>query len=511
MTFAAPHVRTQATEDAVHRAVSIARRTVERWPNLAVAAIVASAMAVIAPRVFKPEYRSETLLLHREVIQAGTVLGPNYQSDSRRQLGPRLREMLLSRSNLERLIVQHNLYPGVVKSLGMFDAVEQMRLQVGFRIEDGEAFSIAFTGEEPSVVFAVTTALAESMIDQFNRYRLEEVQSTKAFLEAEQKRIASELRSKEEDMARFLARHPEFAQDTAPIGGETTGASVRAAGRRSLAETAAGSATVALDRQARRLRQQLRLPELPPSTGAPTPAQATGTTPEAAEAMRRAENELATARSRLADLQSRFTQQHPDVRAAEAAVQDAQGVAERAKALARAPVAPASPATAVGETTRGDVLDQLRQVEASLLLKRRGSAGPVASSAVDDGSWIVSLETEWAGLNRDLADVRERNQQIQTRLFRASIIAGAESTDRASKMAVIDPAFEPRRPVRLGQRTTGAIAAAVVMVLGLAGTVMRSVLDDRLWNERDVGKLGLGGLVQVIPGSRRGRRRGAHG
>lgn len=495
------------TRDAVRSAVVLIRKTLRRWPILLATLLLALAAAALAPKIFKPQYKSETVLLYREVIQAGTVLDAGYQIDSRKQIGPRLREMMLSRTNLENIINQLHLYPDIVASRGMLDAVDEMRLNVDFRIRDGDTFSIAFTGEDPSLVLAVTRKLTDSLVDQANRYRLEEAESTKAFLETEQKRTEDQLKTKEEELARFLAQHPEFAQDTASLSGQTAGASVRAAERRNVG-VGVDPATQALERQAIRLRQQLRSPSSPsPATAAAAPP---SMDPESAAAISRAEDELSSARKRLAELQARFTPQHPDVQAAQARVRDAQAALTQARAAAKtlAPTAAADVAPVTDEASREELQTQLNRVEASLAAKKRGTAAPASGPGdADEGSWIVALETEWAGLNRDVAEVRERNQQIQNRLFRASIIASVESNDSATKMVVVDPAFEPTRPFTRGAKRTAAAAAVAVLILGLGLAFGASLFDDRVYDEVDVRRLGIGKLAHVVPAAHRGRKR----
>ncbi len=510
MNATGPESSLHATRGVVRDAVVLVRKVLQRWVWLVVALAIGAVAALVAPRIIRPQYKSETVLLYREVIQAGTVLDPGYQAESRRQMGPRLREMVLSRSNLERIITGQNLYPDIVKGRGMLDAVDQMRLNVEFRIRDGDTFSLSFTGEDPALVYAVTKKLADSLIDQVNRYRLEEAQSTKAFLETEQKRTGDQLRAKEEELARFLAQHPEFAQDTASMAGQTVGASVRAAERRGAAAgIAMDAATQALERQAMRLRQQLRAPGSPPVPGAHSPPAVDA---ESAAAIARAEENLASARNRLAELQARFTPQHPDVQAAQARVQEAQAALNQARAAART-TTPAEPAAApvTNEASREDLEHQLARVEAAIAAKKRGASATTDAAPADEGNWIVALETEWASLNREVAEMRERNQQIQSRLFRASIIASVEANDAATKMVVVDPAFEPTRPFTKGKRRTGAIAAALVFVLGLGVAFLASLFDDRVYDEVDLRRLGIGKLAHAIPSSvppRKGRRHG---
>lgn len=481
-----------APRDVINVAVSLIRRTLRRWPVMVGAFVVAVVAALVVPKVMPPVYTSETLILYQEVIQTENLLGAQqYAMESRRQIGMRLREMLLSRTNLEQIVKVHNLYPKTVSGRGMIDAVDEFRAKVDVRVRENETFRIVYQGEDPDVVYEVTKALSESLVEQNRQYRSEQAQATKQFLEVEQKRVAAELTQKEQSLAEFLADHPEFAQDTA-TSGSATGASVRAAAR--------SSATVdtgidALERQARRLRSQIASPDPPPVyVGGPS------LDPKAAEAIAAAESELADARRDLQSKQSRYTQQHPDVVEAQNRVRAAMSRLNQARASARPASAPTTAETpTTGEERREALKQELARVESAISRAKRGQTPEPGEDATGESSRVVTLETQWATVNRELNEVRERHEQIQSRLFRATMVASVEASGRASQMVVVDEAYKPKRPSRRGAKRTGAVAAFVVLMFGASIAFGLGLIDDRVYEERDLKKLELGPILHVVP------------
>ena len=489
-----------APRDVIQIGWSLVHRTLRQWPVLAATFIVAVAAGMVTPKMLPPVYMSETLVLYQEVIQTENLLGAQqYRMESRSQIGMRLREMLLSRTNLEQIIKVHNLYPGTVAGRGMIDAIEEFRGKIDCRVRENETFRITFQGEDPDVVFEVTKALSDSLVEQNRQFRTEQAQATKQFLEVEQKRVAAELAQKEQKLAQFLAQHPEFAQDVMMGGAATTGASVRAAAR---SNATVDTGVNALERQARRLRSQIASPAPPPATAFTGPS----IDPKAAAAIASAEGELAEARRDLQAKLARYTQQHPDVVAAEAKVRSATARLNQARAAARPANSPPMPEPPASEEERREALrKELARVESAIARAKKGQE-PDPSEATGESSRIVTLETQWATLNRELNEVRERNEQIQTRLFRASMVASVESSGRASQMVVVDAAYKPKRPSRRGPRRTGAVAAFFFMMLGSMAAFALGFLDDRVYEERDLKKLKLGPILHVVPKGRKGKK-----
>jgi uncharacterized protein involved in exopolysaccharide biosynthesis len=482
---------------------SLVSRVARRWKVIAVALGVGVVFGALTPfLVLKPVYTSQVLLLYREGIQASSVLGQQAQEESRKRLGPRLKDMLLSRSHLEKVVGEFGLYPGTVARQGIIEAVDELRRHITFKSHE-DTFEIGYDGEEAQVVHDVTKRLGDALIEENARYRFEQAEATRSFLQAEEQRTAQELRGKEEALATFLAQHPEFAQDLAPGGaGPTAGAAVRGAQRQQAAGAAAAGVTSsdprlqALERQAMRLRESINSPR-------PVALPTRSADPALTAAKQAAEGELASAQRDLADKQGKFTEQHPDVLAAKSRVRQAEAKLEQAiAALTRG--SPAEPGRAA-PVDEGSIRDQLRSVESAIAARRvsskKGGEADDKPSAGAGGvsDLIVALETDWNRVNREAFEARERYNQIQDKLFKASILAGVEASGRASQMVVIDPAFKPVRPTKFGKSRVAASVVGVAFALGLIIALALALIDDRLYTERDLRSLSLGPVVHVIP------------
>src|SRR5690606_30976960 len=241
----------------------------------------------------------------------------------------------------------------------------------------------------------------------------------------------------------------------------------------------------ALERQRARLLARLEDADKPPSQV--VQERRVELDPAMQEDLNRARHEVERAQSDLTSIRSRYTDMHPDVQAAQRRLETARATLSAVQNAAKASLAQqemgSSPQLPAQPVDKEKLQKQLALVEVSLRRAhdKHDTGGTVDEKAQKSSNWIVDLETEWAALNRDVQDTRDRNQQIQHRFFQASILAKVEASSGADQMAVIDPAFEPLRPNRRGPRRTGAAAALVVFLLGAMFAFVLAYFDDRLY------------------------------
>jgi Mrp family chromosome partitioning ATPase/uncharacterized protein involved in exopolysaccharide biosynthesis len=476
----APPSQTPHPSDLLEPAVRLARRAVRFWRVSLVTFAAAAAATVVAVALLPKQYRSEAVVYYREGLQWATSEGA-----SPRRVGQRLKDVLLARVQLAKVVEELGLYPELVKAGRTADAVEEMRNATSFKFADGDVFVISFTGRTPAEAQRVTATLTEVLIGQNSKLRSQQAEVAREFLDAEKKRKADELASKEGEQLRFLARHPEFAQEQ----GGSVGVTLRARTRRS-AEGAGpardDSAIGALRREEQRLRRQLRSPgQLLPATQEPALLQARND----------AEAKLSAARRDLADRRARFTEQHPDVRMAKAVVASAEEAYRRAAEALEAAQRPVPQ----------DVLrERLSRVEKDIAAYERehpqakdAKADVVESS--DAAKRIVAVETEWARLTREVAEARERLQQLDSQQFMASMTASMLTSGQTAQIIVIDPAFLPAHPIglSLSRKILAGLAAALALAVGVALTL--ALFEDVIYDAVDLERLGIAPVLTEVP------------
>ena len=96
-----------------------------------------------------------------------------------------IREQILSRSRLERIIEEFNLYAVERTKLPMEDVIERMRDNVGTRIVRTDAFTVSFTSDNPQIAQKVTERLAGLFSEENMRDREVQAESTNRFLQTQ--------------------------------------------------------------------------------------------------------------------------------------------------------------------------------------------------------------------------------------------------------------------------------------------------------------------------------------
>jgi hypothetical protein len=216
-----------------------------------------------------------------------------------------------------------------------------------------------------------------------------------------------------------------------------------------------------------------------------------------------AQTDLIAARRDLAAKQKQFTNEYPDVREANAAVNAARerlrrldeaiATAKRQAALADAEAAVSA---AVSEQSQDPtVRKRVAALEKQISLAR--------SKTKRDPKQLMELGTRLAELDRRVTEARDRLAVIQNKQFQASLQATLESQDTQGELVVVDPAFLPVQPERRGRLKLAAAGAAGSLTLALGLSLGVVFMSDRLRTRFDMGRLALPVVLAEIPRARR--------
>ncbi len=113
---------------------------------------------------------------------------------------------ITSRTNLERLIKEYNLYPGMVQAVPMETVVERMRRAIKVSRPRGgkrNVFIISFDYTDPKLAAKVVNSIANIFIEENMKLREEQAKTIAAFLDEELKRIEEELKEREEAIQEY--------------------------------------------------------------------------------------------------------------------------------------------------------------------------------------------------------------------------------------------------------------------------------------------------------------------
>jgi len=120
---------------------------------------------------------------------------------------------ILSRTRLEKVIQEFNLYSDIRKVLSLEEVVERMRKAVEVKVQTNpqnertqNSFSISFEGKDPKTVMMVTNKLASLFIEENLKVRESQAEGTAEFLSKELMEMEERLKQKENLIRNFKER-----------------------------------------------------------------------------------------------------------------------------------------------------------------------------------------------------------------------------------------------------------------------------------------------------------------
>ena len=448
-----------------------------KWIGL-IAGVLGLAGTAVGVLLTQRLYRSETVLLYEKGLAGGG-------EESSRGLGIRLQDAFSSRVRLEGLIKKNNLYPRLVRKRGLVEAAEEMNAHVKVLLREGFAYRISYDTDDRDRAQAVLTQLVNSVIDEENDRRRRQADETKRFLDAERARADEDVKVKEAALGNFLSRHPQLAG----VSGSAPGATIRAA------ESGAGPAdTFGLEMQAANIEDAIAKAKAG-QPGQPVMKGGRMLDPTLSAAQFKAAGDLQAARRDLAAKEARFTNDHPDVKAAVLAVNQAEKAYHQAEAAAAASATTSSPSPSGDPVAAGDgggasvagLQRALAAVRAQIGAVRARSAP--RREVERDLKTSVAVDTEWAELARAASEARERQQQLEARQFQAQLAATLVAANQAGGLTIVDPPFRPMKPITGGRSKVAIGGGLGSLILALGLMLLAAKFDRRIYGIEDIARV----------------------
>lgn len=479
------------------------RRVFAHWPVIVVTMVLGAVITTQVVRVRKALYKSETVIVYREGISK-SISGPQEGGENLRSLGTKLKETLLAQQTLRKVIDEFHLYPEVVAKSGYADAVDQMRKKTEFKSRSQDTFAISFEGLDREQAQKVCARLADVLVAENARRVQDEQKGTAEFLEAEKKRADDELTRLEREISTFLQAHPEFATAKDGLGTEVLAL-------RNKAE----------EEEKKRSRPKVRAPRrttVPAGAGA-VEDRAPAVDPVLLSARTQAMTDLLAAKKDLADKSSRFTEQHPDVRAAADRVATAESALHHAEEAiaAAAPKEEPPRKKVVIDDPYGDGAGKPAPATAPVApdpdAEDREKAKPKPKVVdPDQADKVVSIEMEWAKLQRAHTLAKTHQADLESKLYRAEMLANTVEAGYGSSIVVLDPAFKPSGPSNLPNRTVVVVGLFASVAVGVVISAAWGLfLDDRLFSPGEIETSVMVPVLGVVPRDDRKDKKGKKG
>jgi uncharacterized protein involved in exopolysaccharide biosynthesis len=187
---------------SAHRMVRMVTTLWRRKWLVIVPVVVSILTTAVVSYVMPTRYRSEALVLVvPQRVPEGYVQAATTTKIADRLLA--ISQLILSRTRLERVIRDFDLYADERRSGIMEDVIHRMREDIEVQMVKGDAFRVSYLGNDPRVVMRVTERLSSLYIEESLRDREVLAEGTMHFLEAQIEQKRKDLTELEEQVQQF--------------------------------------------------------------------------------------------------------------------------------------------------------------------------------------------------------------------------------------------------------------------------------------------------------------------
>jgi polysaccharide chain length determinant protein (PEP-CTERM system associated) len=470
--------------------LSILRRRF--WVLMLPFALVSAGVAVYVHEL-PDQYRAETLIL----VVPPRVPEAYVKSNVTTRIEDRLQSMsqqILSRTRLERIIQDLNLYEKERRTGIMQDIVEQMRKDINAEVMRGDAFRMSYVGADPRVAMKVTEALASLFVDENAKDRSALAEDTSKFLDAQLEDARSKLVEREQKLEAYRKQYSfELPSQLEPNMQAISNVQMQV---QSLVES------VNHDQERRLIieRQIADLEQTDPSDLAPPTSSASPSDNNLT-----ASQQLTLAQAQLAALQQRLKPDHPDVQRMKRTVSDLRAKVE-AEAL-KAPLSPESnaPATSSAEAARRRRVQELRndlsEIDRQIAAKQREEERlrQLAGGYQRRVEAAPTREAELTSLTRDYTTLQTMYQSLLSKREESKIASNLESRQIGEQFKILDAARLPEKPFSPNRPRLNAIGFIGGLAIGLGLIALLEYRDSSFRTDDDVVRVLSLPVLAVVP------------
>lgn len=489
--------------------------------------IAVASIAFLLPSIYES---SSTILIEEQQIPEdfvrSTVTG---FADERIES---LTQQILSRSRLWEIIEQFKLYPELKEKYTREEILAKMRADIKLDTISAEiagqggkkrpgaarqpsppgqaitiAFSVAYRGRTPEMVQKVAGTLASSYLEQNLKMREAQAKTTTQFLEAESRELRERIQTIGGKIATFKNEHegiqPELQQfnmtqaDRLDLETKQIDNQIRAAEDRRIylegqlatvkpdSPIISSSGERVMDPQTRLRALQVSLADLQSKFSDDYPdirkvkremaelEKLVGQQGGGASLQRQ---KLSQLKADLAQKQGKYSSEHPDVRKLKSEIARLEQQPEKAE-----PVKPMADAENPAYVTLATQIESAKNEVASLQ-RQRQSLKDKARMFNQRLEETPKLEQEYLALQRDYTNATAKYQEVMNKIMEARISEGMEEHQKGEKFTLIDPASYPEKPVSPKRPLIILTGFILSMAAGLGTVALAEQMDHSLQN-----------------------------
>jgi len=473
--------------------------------------LVVGVLASVAVYKYLPKvYKATTLILVQPQSVPENYVRPTITDSVANRLNT-ISQEILSRTRLEMVIQEFNLYTDIQKSLPLEEIIEIMRKAIEVRVQEARrdrrdqsanSFTISFEGKEPNTVMKVTNKLASLFIEENLKVRESQAEGTSEFLSKELVSMEEQLKRREQDIRNFRERSMgqlpqqldanlrilERLQDQL----KTTNENIRAAEDRS----------VLLQNQIEQLRPRdnFSAPQVSPGSWTTSPEEllmASGPDDPLIVQYNNLKRELTNAQLRykdshpdVIDLKRKIANLEPKVK--ELYEKQEAEMKEIAKNLQKETKKQDLPPPPIMDPNTERLIAQYTERYNAALLEAKRSREEAKylkeqiilyQRRIED---TPRREQELMLLTRDYELLKTNYQSLMDKKIQAQMAENLERKQQGEQFKILDPARIPENPIKPDRNKILLIGAFIGLALGFGLAWFRESLDQSFHTVSDV-------------------------
>jgi polysaccharide chain length determinant protein (PEP-CTERM system associated) len=446
----------------------------KHWWIIPVCVVLCGAAGVLAALSLPKKYTSQTLVLVAKPMVPIDYVKPVVTEDLNQRLAS-MKEQILSRTRLEPVIEKFSVYQADQNKVPMEELIDRLRKAIeispletmpGTQDRSMPGFHVGVTFNNPQIAQQICTEITSMFMEQNSRALEQQAASTNSFISQQLDEAKAKLDAQDAKLAQFkrqfLGSLPEQEQTNLNL------------------LTALNTQLEANTQALSRAQQDKAFNESMLSQ-----QEATWKASQAGQNPQTLDDQLRILRDQLTSLESKYTDEHPDVIKTKKQIEDLQ------KRMAEAPKAVNS-AGQLQTKTEPPEIQQLRahsrQDEISIadLTKRQGQIQEQIRVLQGQVQASPMVEQQLKELTRNYQSALEFYNDLQKKRESSEMAKDLAHQQEGEQFRVLDPPNLPITPSfpKKSYFAGGGVAAGFVLSLAILYIFM--MIDKTLHNERDV-------------------------
>jgi polysaccharide biosynthesis transport protein len=452
--------------------------------------------------ILPPRYKSGTLILVEQPTMPSNYVMPNINDNLQERLQS-ITQQILSRTRLLHIIDDVNLYAGERGLQNPDENVERMRKDIDIElVRDAQnrvtAFNVYYSSRDPHIAQRVTSELTNLFINENLEVRQQQSEDTTKFLESQLETARQNLAAQEAKIQTFKGQHvgelpTQLGSNLQILGGLQSQLQAE--------EEALNSANQ------QRVYLETLLNQYRTLQG--SPSNNPDGTPKGLPAI---DQELDKLKSELADLSSRYTERHPDVRKLQEQIAKMEKMRDQLltdlKTTRNSPepddvgsIAIAHGSTDLQASPMAQLQSQLQANQIAIKNREQGIAALKAKVADYQARLNQEpvREQQLADLARGYDQSKANYDELLKKKNESAMATSMELLQQGERFRVLDPPSLPLKPEFPNRLKFCGMGLGVGLALAVGVVIAFEMLDDRLYSEKELKELLPVPVISEIP------------